>query len=144
MDVSELLSRVEGATGPDRELDRDIGLAIGGWKHVGSGPYGMLDIGGDLYPDHPGSMYPALTESVDDALALVERLHGAEAGSLCYAFDLNYHCYAHVHMAYVAVLHFADGNPAVDRTVTAQAPTLPLAILAALLKARSLPQGETP
>jgi hypothetical protein len=76
-DLGELLARVEAATDFDRTLDRDIGLAIGGWKMVEvatPNPTWMLDIDGDLYPDHPGSMYPALTESVDEALALVERL----------------------------------------------------------------------
>jgi len=76
-DLVKLLERVRSATGRDRELDRDIGLAIGGWElseYATPNPTMMIVVDGDWYPDHPGSMYPAPTESIDAALALTERV----------------------------------------------------------------------
>lgn len=72
--VGNLIGRVKAANGPDRELDRAIGLAVGGWWATVDEHGDAIMCDGDRYPDHPGSMYPALTESVDAALALVERL----------------------------------------------------------------------
>lgn len=84
----ELRKRVEAATGPDREIDLLIGLTIDGWQ-IGDlidGRFAPI-LGGTLVRDSsgninvaaPGGMYPAPTESIDEALALVERmLPGAE------------------------------------------------------------------
>ena len=67
-DLTALLSRVEAATGPDRELDRDILLAVGGaidgqyWRWPGeerSSSFGAL---------------PPFTSSLDATVALVEKL----------------------------------------------------------------------
>ena len=72
--MQELIKKLEKATGPDRELDRDIGVAALGWRpFTVNGHHKMLDVGDATYPDSPGSMYPALTESIDAALTLVPR-----------------------------------------------------------------------
>lgn len=80
--LKTLIQRIEEAGGPDRELDLAIGLAIGGWelgRYTAEGWFAeaggtmVRDHDGDIWPAHPGSLYPALTESIDAALALVER-----------------------------------------------------------------------
>ena len=108
--MTELIERLEKATGPDRELDLAIWAACGG---SGGPDNGFLD------------WRPALTASIDAALDLVERkLPGAwwfaarqadEIGE--YSFDLR------------ASIGGLLG--------TASAPTLPLAICIALLRALS-------
>lgn len=60
MELTELLRRVESATGSDRELDRLIGEA--------------LDVEQGLSGDVVGLGYPKLSHSLDAALALTERL----------------------------------------------------------------------
>lgn len=132
-EMTELLKRVEEATDFDRQLDRDIGLAIGGWKLVEvatPNPTWMLDVDGDLYPDHPGSMYPALTEGMEAALALLEyRIPNnwgwrLENTSPVYSFRFW--------PSSTSGSHF-DG----------EGKTGGLAIIAALLKALSAQTGET-
>jgi hypothetical protein len=76
--LKSLLARVEGATGADRELDLALGLAIGGWKLVPD-PTGLtedefVDCGDLTCPATPGASYEAITESLDSALALCERV----------------------------------------------------------------------
>jgi len=84
--LTELREKVERASGADRELDLLIGLTIDGWQLgelVGGFPRGTFSpvLGGTLVKDSsgdvnvavPGGMYPAPTESIDAALALVER-----------------------------------------------------------------------
>lgn len=72
-ELAALIERVEALAGPDREVDREIGLLIGGWKATNDQCGAAFIIEGDRYPDHPGSEYPALTESLDAAVALVEK-----------------------------------------------------------------------
>lgn len=69
-DLSDLIARVEAATGPDREIDVAILRALpieGGWFSV--------------WPDHltwdsldAGKFAPPLTASLDAALGLAERV----------------------------------------------------------------------
>jgi hypothetical protein len=63
------------------ELDRDLGLLIGGWKEVpGNHPLytqypttGFLDDGGNIFPDSEGSIYENnYTSSIDDAIGLLK------------------------------------------------------------------------
>lgn len=73
----DIIKRLEAASGPDRGLDRDIGLAIAGWHYQHTAEHGdLIYVPEDdcLYPDHPGAMYPHLTESLGAAIALVERM----------------------------------------------------------------------
>lgn len=133
-----LLSRVEALTGADRDVDAELLKAfddehntitrffdsITGWEEING-------LGSKTY-SHPAP----LTGAVDAALAFAEKVLGVDSPTLCYSFDLNYHCYAHAEMAYVATLHLAVGDPAAMSSVTAQAHTLPIAILAAVLRAK--------
>jgi len=149
-----LIERVERCTGPDRDLDIDLCLALN-YVHCIDGSPVNLRRAGD-YDDHwldyeviengcaveCADRAPDLTASIDVALALVEVLFGVGAPALCYSYDLNYHCYAHANMAFVATLHLAVGDPATMRTINAEAATLPLAILTALLSALNA-EGNT-
>lgn len=69
-DTQELLKRLEaGETG--REIDAEIAVAVGGWKAARRHP-GML-----VHPDRPNEVVsgcPAVSTSLDAALALVERV----------------------------------------------------------------------
>lgn len=80
-DLSELLERVKAATGPDRELDCEIAIAVDGYFTLpprwDGGPigYGYVDADGTLiHPGHGGDqLVKRYTASIDAALALVER-----------------------------------------------------------------------
>lgn len=67
MEMTELIKRLEAATGPSRELDADIARAtglqvkkgqLGGWVYIAEGRTGW-------------ELLPYFTESVDAALTLV-------------------------------------------------------------------------
>lgn len=73
-DMTALIARLEAAEGPDRALDREIGLRIDGWYETVDSHGECLMANGDRYPDHPASEYPSFTESLDAALALAERV----------------------------------------------------------------------
>lgn len=81
--LQSLLTRVEGAEGGDRELDLALGLALAGWRYAevpGCGT--MLECDdGCFYYDTPSAGYPALTESLDRALALMARALPSSPGS---------------------------------------------------------------
>lgn len=75
--VRALLARVETASGPSFDLDRAIGLVIGGWKRIdlGSGHAMLCNSDGGSFPDDPGSISgESFTSSLDAAVALVERV----------------------------------------------------------------------
>jgi hypothetical protein len=59
-DLDALRARVGAATGPDRELDRDLAIYFGIWEPTK-----------DFNKWKPA---PALTASIDDALTLTERV----------------------------------------------------------------------
>ena len=74
MTVNELLSGLKKATGPDRELDREIGFLICGWttfRHLTH--VVMLQTKDGAFLDDPDSLYPAFTESLGDAFTLVPK-----------------------------------------------------------------------
>lgn len=127
--LAGLRERVEAATGPDREIDKAFVDAFGSYPNGIPVCANVIGIA-------------AFTGSTDSALALVDQVLGVGSETLCYSYDLNYHCYAHAHMSFVATLHLAVGDPAVMQTVNAQGPTLPLAICRALLAA--LRTGKQP
>lgn len=120
-ELQSLLERVEKATGPDRELGVDILIGIGGWSC--SEDFELSDHEGKVWsraisprkrPNPWEHMNPAL--SIDAALALVERvLPGWD-----WEIELDEHG--------AAVFLRPD-------RVHADGETVPLAILAALLKA---------
>ena len=76
--LRELLERVEAADNFDREIDRAIGFALDGWRLGRMTGYDDADAiitsDGDVFTDKPGGMYPSFTESLDTAIALVEKV----------------------------------------------------------------------
>lgn len=145
--LNELLERVEKATGPDREIDEALMalVYVRDERHIGA------SMENDLGRDEPvkdrvwvdpktdkwvSTHASQFTGSIDAALALVESVAGGEGTpSMVYSYDLNWCSSAHPDMAFVAELFLADGDPCVMTSYHAQSYTLPLAILAALLKA---------
>jgi hypothetical protein len=92
--MRELIERLENATGPDRELGRDVLLACG-WRRTCVGNfYGPLwhwsGPGGRSYPE---DSLPCPTESIDAALTLapdnhtiyLTRPNQSAANKSCYA-----------------------------------------------------------
>ena len=136
-DLQALIERVEKATGPDRDLDADIYEALGyevkrrserveeGWRVRRTVDWRYLDGSSWLAMDY-------LTGSVDAALALVERVLPGAAYTIN-SFDVQRtpttERRVHVHLSdYEGADHGALGD----------APTAPLAILIATLRARRM------
>ncbi len=148
MTLEELLGRIERASEPDRLLETELAL-IAGYRKTGPSTnyreHGE-DERGIIWraPDSDLIGIPHFTESVDAALGLVDRIFGTNSHTLCHSFDLGWHCYAHAHMAYTADLHLAIGDPAEITTTHGQARTLPLAILAAILRGTALDELRKP
>ena len=70
--MQDIIERLEKATGPDRELDRELGFAFCGWRVVDIAGNQCIDQGdGEINADHPGGMYTSFTESIDAAMTLV-------------------------------------------------------------------------
>jgi len=70
--LHRMAERCEQASGPDRELDRDIGFAALGWKTYQHGEFSLIcGHDGESWADHPGSTYTFFTASIDAALTLV-------------------------------------------------------------------------
>jgi hypothetical protein len=78
-----------------------------------------------------------LTSSIDAALALSERLL---PGLFCYEF--GWQASALTEVSHDAQLHFTNGEPPMIDTSMAEAHTLPLAIILAILKALSRIKGD--
>lgn len=131
-DISSLLSRVRAASGPDNDLDIDIGVALAGWRRgrvtldpfsFTENPDGDIIYGENTFWIADGGIQPlSFTESIDAAVALVERvLPGCDwkISTLRHRKGFG-----------------ADLYPsAADAVARADAATAPLAILAALLSA---------
>lgn len=135
--VKDLLERLRGATGPDRELDGAIVLALGGPPETAL-PF-QADVawtyrgGGEWFTPSPRSIgldivwkCPPYTASLDAALALVE----AKLPGVSPAVGQNvHHGYWHARLSKVGD---EDGPFTVGE---ADAPTPALALLIALLEA---------
>lgn len=132
-----LLERLEGATGPDRELDFALGKTL---DHVPANAewQGPEDGSLLLWPgtqEYPGvGTLPSYTASIDAALALVERVLPGWRPSMQQSRAGQFDCY----------LHSKDETGWL-RQSHGEAWTLPLAILIATLKAlaKSQPSQET-
>ncbi len=112
-DMVELLRRVEAATGPDRKLDRALAALFGAdVTQVGTNTIHRIG---------------AYTASIDAALALVERM----LPGWYWRIDRP------LSGPSAELAEFADGPQpsSLKRAFMADAPTVPLAILVALLKA---------
>lgn len=71
-DHADLIARLERATGPDRDLDREIGIKTLDWIVTSlSGQGDVLYIDGSYYVDDPRGEFPSPTESLEVALTLV-------------------------------------------------------------------------
>jgi hypothetical protein len=122
-DLSLLLERVEGASGPDRELDGHLYGALGyqiiqrfggfEWRPEGKGVWQTM---------------PSPTASLDAALALCERVLPTAYRDLGEGFDTKAQ-----RRFWLATLTYHEKTGSHD----AEAPTAPLALLAALLKAKA-------
>lgn len=125
--VKELIELVKAAQGPDRELDHAL------WLHFDETAQAKYDAGRIPLP-----WTWCLTSSIDAALALTERVLPGYRGNLQFgsAWDGGVYqpgkvgCTIHSPMS-------SGGGP----LWKAFAPTLPLAILAALLSALSTKEG---
>jgi len=130
--MTSLTTRLQEATGLDRELDFAIGFELAGWTRVERfGDTYIRTPDGNIYADAYGGMAPSFTESVDAALELVER----KLPGWSWAF-FN-------HFKKGTCTAFICDGPVIDlvEATEAHAPTAPLAILAALISALSN-QGE--
>lgn len=99
--LEELIAALEKAEGFDRELDLQIGLLVDGWKlgylskdfvwSEGLGTSFVKDHEGNINSAHPGGMYPSYTESLDEAVALVNRVLPATTMNVRIASDGSAH-----------------------------------------------------
>lgn len=84
---ADIIERLGNAEDFDRDLDRDIGLTLMGWRYEDVEGFGQMIYIPDenaYYPDHPGSLTPSITASIDAAIALVKRLlPGWRVENLC-------------------------------------------------------------
>lgn len=131
-DLNELLERVKAATGPDRELDRDICIALqyGGENSEGAANVRVDPEWGDdndlifeIGAEECCNPIPELTASIDAALALAERvLPGWEiALGTCGLNNCPWACLTEPEEPF--------------RGFAADAPTMELAFIEALLQA---------
>jgi hypothetical protein len=72
-DLKELIARVEGASGPDRELDRLVALAVSGATEDRDELGGLRGYHKDGFWTSIGPIEP-VTASLDAALSLLERV----------------------------------------------------------------------
>ncbi len=137
-ELQKLLERVENATGPDREIDEAIMalVYVRDERHIGA--YMENDLGRDepvkdrVWVDPKTDKWVsthayAYTASIDDALALVERVLPGQQWTL----GRNLH-----HHYWLCTFNRLDDEGAPYSNASSHAaPTPPLAILAAILKA---------
>ena len=69
-EIEALIERLEKATGPDRELDRAIAVAVGRAPWDGEREW-RWECGAWFHPDHPTRICLHFTRSADAALTLV-------------------------------------------------------------------------
>lgn len=122
MTREELLARVEAATEGDNDLDREVAIALG-WT-----PPAM---GLPFWYDYEGNHWTALPDwstSIDDALALVERAFSSDFHFVELAIQKRTYCEIHDQRVF-------------DPLGNAEAQTAPLAIIAALLRAKETDNG---
>lgn len=68
-----LAARCEAAEEEDREIDWAIGLATGWRRDIYDGNDMLIDWEGNMFPEHPGAIWPSVTDSLDTITALIEQ-----------------------------------------------------------------------
>jgi hypothetical protein len=129
--LSDLIERVEKATGPDREIDYEIARTIEGYANAPTDLEGIqaADHGAGIWPD--GGQPGRYTASLDAAIALVERVL---PDANCYGVEKDPRSWiAHVSRNQVDSGHWLK---------EAEHKTAPLALLSALLRALSIKETE--
>lgn len=132
-DLSDLLRRVEGAEGADRSIDCALAVILDGFEtddYFGDGDLRYIHVvdGVRHIPGQaPDMLVPRYTASLDAALGLVERAH-APPQEFAWSCGCDFGPHHHAHLS----IHTAG----MDRPAnyTANAATVPLALLAALLR----------
>lgn len=145
--LEDLVGRVEAATGPDRELDGAIALAVGGWHRdwldEGRNPHHMPDWYWWHTDDHPHQAtdaHPRYTSSIDAALALAERvLPGyrwgvSQAGIRTGKHPDGKHPDGKTAYSDGFKAHVTEASPLRPMPTIAEARTAPLAIILATLR----------
>lgn len=122
--ISDLLERIEKATGADEMLDSELEWTLGEWTNLG-GWWRQHKVTGEREMYSYRSL-PSYTASIDAALALVERKLPKDFHFIELSIQQRTHCEIHDQRVF-------------DALATSDAPTAPLAILAALLKALETP-----
>jgi len=128
-DLAELLERVKAATGPDREIDRDLTEAL--YSDISTRERRVLanDQFAWMHPEYGLVRCEPYTASVDAALALVERVLPR------WEFNLSVE---HPGDDGAAIWRAEIGDPLMG--FDAEAPTPALALLAAALEALAYQQ----
>lgn len=139
-EVAKLLAHIEAATGPDREIDAALALALGGWHRewieVGRNPhhkpdwFWWNDTDQPWRASNPERLPLFYTTSIDAALALVERMLPG-----CWWFFSKGKTRPTEPLFAFHII--PEGNTDGLTIGEAEAGTPPLAILAALLRALS-------
>lgn len=131
-DLAGLLERVEACEGPDRDLEREIALACG-YVSIQGPPFEILSWPSDdiVNPAAWPRVKAGCTSSVDAALGLVERVLPDWAASLHWG---RYGEHDEREPGVSCALRSKPGRWG-TWIEEAYAPTAPLAILAALLRA---------
>jgi hypothetical protein len=159
--LNDLLARVEAATGPDREIDASIynamvddggrrAFRVSNWSRGRAPMLGRYHDGwltgkseDDIYADD----LVRFTASIDAALALVERVlpgWGADVGYPARMGEHHGQPWADVWASREDERYRWDRSLGRPTPRHSNAPTVPLAILAALLKALQAQTSESP
>jgi len=131
--LEALLARVLEGTGPDRKLNADIAVTLGGWErkwHDSERPHGWYWRRGDYSWTAEGEGYPAdYLGSLDAALTLVPE-------------GWSWHVALRTYLTFFRATGSVWQEGQQRATFTADAATPARALIAACLKARMEAQGE--
>ena len=123
---NQLALRIEAATEGGQEIDWAIGFATG-WRRQNYEGFDMIvDWEGNMFREHPGAIWPSVSESLDAITSLIgEKLPGFEWTVRLYARSFLNKAFASV---------FVRGEGA-DKAFDSHAKTPALALCAAFARA---------